>query len=207
VTTATLIAGDRLQAAFHGLVSDLGVSTGTTFPWLSNHGHLDPAVASAAGKDIVAVLADIHARLGGNRDRLAAKRRQELRPDFIHAERCLIIELDEIQHFTTDRGLTLDRYPSGAEVAFDVNSYKELVRTLRAQADRYRQAKPASDFPFAGGRRAQRAYLDAVRDLVAPAHGWNLLRVPAPSRDPARAAEHLRCALEAPGHGLLGGRR
>ncbi len=32
----------------------------------------------------------------------------------------------------------------------------------------------SSYFPHIGGRRAQRAYFDAVRDLVAPSFGWRV---------------------------------
>jgi hypothetical protein len=72
------------------------------------------------------------------------------------------------------------------------------VRWLWHQrADRYRAGKPTRDFPFAGGRRAQRAYFDAFRDLVAPSFGLRVLRVPAPECDGALAYQRLHAALEA----------
>jgi len=41
--------------------------------------------------------------------------------------RALAVEVDEIQHFTTDRLRTLDLYPPEVEVCFDVDTYSTLV--------------------------------------------------------------------------------
>ena len=46
-----------------------------------------------------------------------------------------------------------------------------------------------ADFDFQGGRRAQRAYFDAVKDLLAPTFtGATLVRIPVLDRDPRAAA-------------------
>ena len=106
---------------------------------------------------------------GGNEKPLAAKRRgSDPTPDFLLNCR-QIIEVDEIQHFTTDRLTTLRLYPGDIELGFGLSEYISLCETWRPTADRYRTAKPTQDFPHPGGRRAQRAYFDALRDLAAPA--------------------------------------
>ena len=59
------------------------------------------------------------------------------------------------------------------------------------------KTKKAVDFPFPGGRTAQRAYFDACRDLLGPAFGYRVIRIPAPSRNVMAAVAALREALEA----------
>ncbi len=75
--------------------------------------------------------------------------------------------------------------------------YRELCAVHRQTADRYRADKTAADFPRLGGRRAQRAFLDAVRELLAPyLTGRPVLRVAAPECDArlafARVERRLR---------------
>ena len=65
-------------------------------------------------------------------------------------------------------------------MSFDIEHYCALTERWRHRGDRYRATKTATDFPFAGGRRAQRAYFDACRDLTASAHTFRVLRVPRP---------------------------
>jgi hypothetical protein len=82
-----------------------------------------------------------------------------------------IVEVDEIQHFTSDRLSTLRLYPATSDLAFDLDAYVSLCKTWRVKGDGYRSAKPTVDFPHPGGRRAQRAYFDAMRDLAASGLG------------------------------------
>ncbi len=63
-------------------------------------------------------------------------------------------------------------------------------------ADRYRATKNAPDFPIPGSRTAQRAYLDAARDLLGPAMGYRVIRIPAPEQD-VDAVQELLAVLEA----------
>jgi len=110
--------------------------------------------------------------------------------------RSLIVEVDEIQHFTSYRLATLQPYPEDPDLAFDVERYCVLIDHWRDRADRHRTAKAAADFPFTGGRRAQRAYFDACRDLAAPQAGMRVLRVPAPECDGSLAFRRFVEALE-----------
>lgn len=172
--------------------SGIELEVGSSMPWLSNQGHLNPVLAASVPRGTLQILAALYRRLGGDESALASKRPGGgLRPDFILRGPSLVVEVDEVQHFTSDRLLTLDVYPKGAQIAFDIDEYRRLAGRWSQIADRYRAAKPAVDFPHPGGRRAQRAYFDALRDLVAPSVGWKVLRVPAPECDPVIASARL----------------
>jgi very-short-patch-repair endonuclease len=153
---------------------------------------LEEAVPNAT----LARLSAIHERLEGDEHALARKRAGSgPRPDLFLRSAALIVEVDEIQHFTSDRLLTLELYPPDAHLAFDPNEYRALIRTWSPVADNYRAAKPAVDFPRPGGRRTQRAYFDGVRDLVAPSFGWTVLRIPVPECSARLAADGLTDCL------------
>lgn len=95
--------------------------------------------------------------------------------------------MDESQHFTSFRLLTLDDYPADAPLGFDVEGYRALCAEWSPKSDKYRASKAAVGFGD-GGRQRQRAYHDALRDLAAPAMGCRpVVRVPAVDRD-GRAA-------------------
>lgn len=160
---------------------------------LSSHGHADLHLRAAVGA-ATQILADIHGALGGSMELLAGKRRLPRRVDFLDADAGVVVEVDEIQHFTSDRLASLKRYVS-ADVGFDVGHYIELCHRWSVRADRYRASKPALDFPGLAGRRRQRAYFDAVRDLAVPlVSPWRVLRVPVPECDPGLAVQRYVAA-------------
>jgi hypothetical protein len=161
---------------------------------LSSRGHLDSSLAASASPRTLRHLAEIFERLGGDSSRLAAKRAVPLRLDFHAPELGLFIEVDETQHFTTERAHTFESYDPDIHVEH-VEEYRRLIQTWRHEADRYRASKPAVDFPQHAGRRAQRAYLDAVRDLAAAQLGIRLLRIPAPECDAGLTFPRLEEAL------------
>lgn len=172
----------------------LELQRGPTVPWLSNLGHLNAAIGD---EGTTLQLRELHRQLGGNEQFLASKRSgSNPRLDFLMPAKKLIIEVDEIQHFTSDRLTTLRAYADGVDCAFDIEHYCALVERWRHRGDRYRAAKRAIDFPFDGGRRAQRAYFDACRDLTAPAHAFRVLRVPAPECDGTHAYRRFTHLLE-----------
>jgi len=141
------------------------------------------------------LLGEIFDRLGGDAYDLESGIHKPLPMDWVLPDHHLIIEVDESQHFTSHRLTTLDAYPADADVCFDIEEYKALCRVLRRGSDRYRAAKPARGFRRDGGRRAQRAYFDAVRDLAAPEFGWRVFRVAAGHGDGALAYRDARKAL------------
>lgn len=163
-------------------------------PWLSGLGHTEPE-ANSAPLALREQLAALHSALGGSDTKLHGKRRQALRVDFTFPGR-FIIELDEFQHFTSSRLMTLDYY-AGLDHDLDIGVYRRLCVRHMAEADAYRRTKEAADFPFPGGRTAQRAYLDACRDLLGPAFGYRIIRIAAPSGSVAAAASDLYRALGA----------
>jgi hypothetical protein len=183
------------EDSFYSLATADGfvLERGMTVPWLSNLGHLNGAI----GEDSTANdLRELYLQLKGNEHLLASKRSgSNPRLDFVLPTHKLVIEIDEIQHFTSDRLTTLRAYPTRLDCAFDIEHYCSLVDRWRHRGDRYRMAKSATDFPFAGGRRAQRAYFDACRDLTAPEHGFRVLRVPAPECDAPLAYRRFMDAL------------
>ena len=161
---------------------------------LSSRGHLDPMLAESAAPTALRQLEEIFERLGGDRSRLIAKRAMPLRLDFHAPDLDVFIEVDETQHFTTERACTFDSY-DGVSQFKRINQYERLIETWSQRADRYRASRSAVDFPRPAGRRAQRAYLDAVRDVAAPELGIRLLRIPAPECNAALAFVRLDEAL------------
>jgi hypothetical protein len=167
------------RATAHGLQLRRRVS----FPWLTSHGHI-AAASPLVPRQVIEALRAIYLELGGEETLLQRKRKTLLPVDFVDSESGCIIEIDETQHFTSDRLRTFSLYPDGVELAFDLDLYKRTIHRWRAKADGYRAAKPAADFPWPGGRRAQRAYFDAVRDLLAPFYATQpIMRVIAPDCD------------------------
>lgn len=84
-----------------------------------------------------------------------------------------IFEFDELQHFSSSRLKTIENYPTGLKVNFDLVNWKKLCQTHKDIADNYRKTKTTTDFNFIGGRTAQRAYLDCFRDLLPEVQSLN----------------------------------
>lgn len=136
--------------------------------------------------------------LGGDLATLANGKTTRLTGDFIHEPSGTLIEVDESQHFTSFRLATLELYPPGAQLGFDLDSYKQLCRAWHQKSDGYFRTKAARGFGV-GGRQKQRAYYDALRDLATPAMGRPpLIRIEAADRDPADAyRRHRELLVEA----------
>lgn len=163
-------------------------------PAINQRGHLGlPTDAAAA----VPALAAIFDALGGIPADLAAKRTTPLQGDFLHVASGVFIEIDEIQHFTTARLVTLGLYPLGTPVGYNIDAYRELCRTWSVKADRAFAHKAAVAFG-PGGRQRQRAYNDALRDLALPALGHPpVTRIAVPDDDGPAAYRRNRDALRA----------
>ena len=166
------------------LSAGLPLTLGRSVPWLSARGHLDPVVVDRAPASVVAALAEIHLRLGGDAAVLRAKApRPSPTPDLVHTELGCIVEVDEVQHFTTARLSSLDSYPVAVPLGFDADDYRAHIREWRSKGDAAFAHKLSKDFPNRGGRQAQRAYNDSLRDLLAPTFtGFPVIRIAAPGR-------------------------
>jgi very-short-patch-repair endonuclease len=80
--------------------------------------------------------------------------------DFYIPDHRLIIEFDERQHFTLARAASLKAYPADAPVAFDRERWIALSEEIQA----------GDNSPIY--RDEQRAFYDAIRDIVAPQIGF-----------------------------------
>jgi hypothetical protein len=163
------------------LLVDLGIPAQRNVPydWVTNRSPLGDEFP--APPRVRYRLMAIHTRLGGDWSRLEQKRSMPIRFDFqVDAE--TLIEVDSRYHFSSARMTTLDFYED-LDHSLDVDLYRELCSRFSTAADRYRSQRAASDFPFPGGRTAQRAYFDAAKDLLAPAYGYRLIRLPAADDD------------------------
>jgi hypothetical protein len=183
------------ERAFRQRAADDGIDLDRArAPWLNQRGHFE---LPADAESVVPTLSAIFDALGGDPTAQRAKRTTSLPGDFVHPATGTFIEIDESQHFTSFRLIALDLYPEDTQLGFDRGEYVALCRRLAPTSDRYRQNKDAVGFG-AGGRQRQRAYHDALRDLVTPELGHPpVIRVAAPDRDGAAAYERVQGRLQA----------
>jgi hypothetical protein len=181
--------GDCERAFQDAAAADGVVLVRARLPWLNQRGHFglpDPAAS------VLPVMDQVFGGLGGDQVAQQSKRLTPLPGDFQHQATGLLIEVDETQHFTSYRNLTLSLYPSDARLGFDLCEYQSLCREWSARSDRYRRNKDAVGFGE-GGRARQRAYHDALRDLVAPIMGHPpVIRAHATDSDGAAAYRRVR---------------
>lgn len=184
--------GDCERAFAAAAARDGIVLSRARVPWLNQRGHFGlPPEAEPART----VLAEIFAALGGEPVVQAGKALTSLPGDFVHEPTGTFIEVDESQHFTSFRLRTLGLYPADTPLWFDIDEYRALCRRWAPKSDKYRASKAAVGFGE-GGRQRQRAYHDALRDLVTPAMGLPaVVRVPAPDRDGEAAYQRIRIRL------------
>lgn len=175
------MSGRNAHSRVEQILMDLGIAAqrAVPFKWVSNQSPLGDEFP--APPRVRYRLMAIHARLGGDWSRLEQKRRMPIRFDFKVDDQTLI-EVDRRPHFSSARMSTLDFYED-LDHSLDVDLYRDLCSRFSTAADRYRSKREASDFPFPGGRTAQRAYFDAAKDLLAPAYGYRLVRLPAADDD------------------------
>jgi hypothetical protein len=183
------------QRAFQSAAAADGVAlVAVRVPWINRRGHFDLAPRAEAA---VAPLDEIFHALGGDETAQRGKTSTALTGDLYHEPSGTFIEIDESQHFTSFRLATFALYPSHAPLGFDVGVYRRLCEEWRDRSDRYRATKDAVGFGM-GGRQRQRAYNDALRDLVVPTMGHPpLIRIPAPTRDGAGAYAIARDTIAA----------
>jgi hypothetical protein len=83
-----------------------------------------------------------------------------------------IVEIDEKQHFNRYRARTLRRYLDEVPVAFPAREWIERSeRKTNLEGGGFGAPKPPL-FPGEGGRHRQRAFRDALSDILPPEHGW-----------------------------------
>jgi hypothetical protein len=83
-----------------------------------------------------------------------------------------IIEVDESQHFNCYRDITLRHYPTELPVAFDCAVWIDHSQAEpRQKTGKWAAPKPPL-FPGAGGRHRQRAFRDALTDILPLDNGF-----------------------------------
>jgi hypothetical protein len=83
-----------------------------------------------------------------------------------------IIEVDEVQHFNGYRAATIRTYPRSVRVAFDRRSWLRAC-DAKQKLEGGGFARPCSPlFPAVGGRHQQRAFRDALTDVLPALHGY-----------------------------------
>lgn len=171
------MAGRNAVAQVQGILDDLGLDAlpNASFEWMTNRAPLgdDISVPPRVRYRLMA----IHARLGGDWSKLERKRRTPIRFDF-QIDDSTLIDVDRRYHFSSARRSTLNFYEE-LDHGLDLNLYGELCDRFSTNADRYQSTRVAADFPFPGGRSAQRAYFDAAKDLLSVANGYRLIRLQA----------------------------
>jgi hypothetical protein len=160
------------------LVEEAGlpIEPNVGYPWMTNRVPIEDDTSTPAR--VLYRLSALHVRLGGDWEGRLAKRETQLRFDFLVRDDTLI-EVDPVYRFTSARMSTLDFY-DGVESHLDVDRYRELCETYAEDANRPFGSKGTADFPFEGGRAYQAAFFDFAKDVLAPAHGFRLVRLPAP---------------------------
>ena len=82
-----------------------------------------------------------------------------------------IFEFDESQHFNEFRAMTLGLYPKDLALGYPKRVWLDASHRGRAsQGGGW--AKPTTLFRVAGGRHRQRAFRDALADLLPQHHGF-----------------------------------
>lgn len=82
------------------------------------------------------------------------------------------IEVDESQPFNTFRTLTLDSYHKGTSLGFPKGTWADAGRHRVATAGGGSARPKPPLFPMPGGRHRQRAFRDALADLLPSLHGF-----------------------------------
>lgn len=162
--------------------------------WLTTRGHLNPVVRREAPDEVIDALDEVHAALGGDRRSLSHLPDTPLRPSLAFGGQHVVV--DDVGHLTSDRLVSLDHYPTTSMLGFSLDAYRQLIEAWRQRAAAALSRRWSPDFDFVGGRRARRAYEDAVRDLLTPVFtGLPLLRVASPDDDAVGVADSLGLRL------------
>jgi hypothetical protein len=83
-----------------------------------------------------------------------------------------IVEVDETQHFNRYRAATIRLYPPSVTVAYNRRAWLAACDAkTRLEGGGFGRPRPPL-FPHEDGRHRQRAYRDALADLLPAAHGW-----------------------------------
>lgn len=89
-----------------------------------------------------------------------------------HREPPRIVEFNERQHFNHYRAVTMRLYPRTTRIAFDRQAWIDRCNgKRRLEGGGFGAPRPPL-FPGENGRHRQRAFRDALCDLLPPEHGF-----------------------------------
>lgn len=135
-----------------------------TFEWLTNN---HTSTSSSYDKE---VLNKIFTSFNGCKMSLDEKRVVKLRVDSFFEELGIVVEIDEIQHFTNARLRSLEIIENyNLDLGYDLEQYKIWCKENSSKAFNKGQAgyrRQTKEFPFENGRVYQRAYFDSLRDIL-----------------------------------------
>src|SRR6266496_3106789 len=132
--------------AFHKLAVARGydLAPEQRLDWLTPRAHATPEVAAKLPKRISAALDRIFDELRGDRSVLLTKTRGHTNADFLLPDG-REVEHDERQHLTRPRLRTLELYPRGVDLGFDLAEYRDWCERWWPKGEKYRTTKPAID--------------------------------------------------------------
>jgi hypothetical protein len=149
----------------HGSV----VAEETTPTWLFRPGRAECA-------DVWPLVQDVYRSLTHRAlpEQMPARERRRLDAVITYPDgRQRVLEVDERQHFTSSRMITLDFYDGLVRIAFNVAAWRLRCQELRGREPGGGFARPCPPlFPDPGGRHRQRAFRDFLADVLPIAHGW-----------------------------------
>lgn len=173
---------DGLEECAHGIKmaaarDGVQLVKGQSFPWIGTRGPYGlKGHADSAFDAVMAIAVELGAYLDVMR---SPERISYPGADLIHAESGVVIEVDEVQHFTSDRLKTFDHYPADSQLGFDIDEYRRLCLLYDSKA--WRSKDTVTFGPKS--RLRHRAFYDALKDLSIPASGRPpVVRIPVPDR-------------------------
>ena len=145
----------------------LGASLGDTPDWLVRPGRAECRAGWEQVQRIYGVLTGLDLP-----QVMRPVERRKVDPVLMVGKTRRILEVDERQHFNRFRAATFDHYTSDNPVAFEIKDWLDLS-LARNELEGGGFARPMPPlFPAPNGRHAQRAFRDALCDLLPPLHGY-----------------------------------
>lgn len=149
-------------------VEILGAELDMTPPWLMRPGRNECRARWSLVQEIYAELT------GGRRlpDTMPPRERRHVDAILVVGGEPRILEVDETQHFNRFRALTLRRYAGQIPLAFPAADWIAAGEAKkRLEGGGFGKPRPPL-FPEDGGRHRQRAFRDALADILPGEHEW-----------------------------------
>lgn len=187
------------QATVRAVREALACDLGLTPAWLQRPGRVE---CGERWELVASVYAELTGR--GLPDEMPPRERRTVDAVLeLAGQPARILEFDESQHFNSHRAVTLRLYPADVDLAFPRDDWLRVSeRSTRkfSTTGGWGKAKPPL-FPEPGGRHLQRAFRDALADLLPSVYGWApTLRLADFEVQPwihgADVAERMRSVLE-----------